>query len=180
MFLGSKGRRTLAERSVLDRPRACRIRRPSQETPLVCRGPSPRYRALRIGFSSWAARSPLNGIARSSHTSYPDLVLNRRLALASTMAVAETCIPASLVILELLPPETGAGLILTHQTAYFQGLSQWRLPQRNPPVSPGWSTGFANGVRSGNVPWTGLDLCQSGRTSRVPSIGVVLKSMIDC
>jgi uncharacterized protein YndB with AHSA1/START domain len=65
--------------------------------------------------------TPLKGIACTNDTSYLDIVPNRRVVLASTMAVGEKCISASLVTVELLPSETGTDLILTHQGAFFEG-----------------------------------------------------------
>jgi len=50
-----------------------------------------------------------------------DIVPNRRIVTASTMAVGEKCISASLVTFELLASETGTELIFTHQGAFFEG-----------------------------------------------------------
>ena len=65
--------------------------------------------------------TPLKGIACTSDNSYLDIVANHRVVLASTMAVGERCISASLVTLEFLPSETGTDLIVTHQGAFFEG-----------------------------------------------------------
>ncbi len=65
--------------------------------------------------------TPLKGIAYTNDTSYQDIVPNRRVVLASAMAIGDRRISASLVTIELLPSETGTGLILTHQGAFFEG-----------------------------------------------------------
>jgi len=65
--------------------------------------------------------TPLKGIACTNDTSYQDIVPNRRVVFASTMAVGEKCISASLVTAEFLPSEAGTDLILTHQGAFFEG-----------------------------------------------------------
>ena len=65
--------------------------------------------------------TPLPGIACTNDTSYLDIVSNRRVMLASAMSLGEKCISASLVTVELLPSETGTDLILTNQSAFFEG-----------------------------------------------------------
>ena len=65
--------------------------------------------------------TPLKGIACTNDTSYQDLVPNRRVVFAYTMALGEKCISASLATVELLPSETGTDLIFTHQGAFFEG-----------------------------------------------------------
>jgi uncharacterized protein YndB with AHSA1/START domain len=65
--------------------------------------------------------TPLKGLACTNDTNYQDIVPNRRVVFASTMAVGEKRISASLVTVEFLPSETGTGLICTHQGAFFEG-----------------------------------------------------------
>src|SRR5216683_420292 len=49
--------------------------------------------------------APVKGIVCTNDTSYLDIVPNRRVVFASTMAVGEKCISASLATFELLPSE---------------------------------------------------------------------------
>jgi uncharacterized protein YndB with AHSA1/START domain len=63
----------------------------------------------------------LNGIACTNDASYLEIVPNRRVVIASTMAVGEKCISASLGTFEFLPSETGTDVIFTHQGAFFEG-----------------------------------------------------------
>jgi len=65
--------------------------------------------------------TPLKGVACTNDSSYMDIVPNRRIVTASTMAVGEKCISASLVTFEFLASETGTELIFTHQGAFFEG-----------------------------------------------------------
>jgi len=51
--------------------------------------------------------TPLKGIACTNDGSFLDIVPNRRIVTASTMAVGEKCISASLVTFEFMPSETG-------------------------------------------------------------------------
>jgi uncharacterized protein YndB with AHSA1/START domain len=67
------------------------------------------------------AGTPVEGLVCTSDTSYLDIVPNRRLVTASTMALGDKCFSASLVTAEFLPSETGTLLILTHQGAFFEG-----------------------------------------------------------
>ena len=52
---------------------------------------------------------------------YQDIVPNRRIVTASTMALGDKRISASLVTVEFLPTEKGTDLICTHQGAFFEG-----------------------------------------------------------
>ena len=61
------------------------------------------------------------GMILTNDTSYLDIVSNRRVVIASAMAVGEKFISASLVTIELLPSEIGTTLICTHQGAFFEG-----------------------------------------------------------
>jgi len=65
--------------------------------------------------------APLQGRTCTNDTLYQDIVPNRRLVFAYTMAVDEKCISASLVTVEFWPSESGTDLILTHQGAFFEG-----------------------------------------------------------
>jgi uncharacterized protein YndB with AHSA1/START domain len=64
---------------------------------------------------------PVKGILFTNDTSYQDIVPNRRVVFASTMAMGDKRISASLVTVEFLPSETGTDLIFTFQGAFFEG-----------------------------------------------------------
>ena len=63
----------------------------------------------------------MQGIACTSDTSYLDIVPNRRVVFASTMALGEKCISASLGTVEFLASSKGTDLIFRHQGAFFEG-----------------------------------------------------------
>jgi uncharacterized protein YndB with AHSA1/START domain len=65
--------------------------------------------------------TPIAGKTISSMGCYLDIVENRRIVSASTMALDEKPISAALVTIELLPSGGGTNLICTHQGAFFQG-----------------------------------------------------------
>lgn len=65
--------------------------------------------------------SPLAGLTCSSETTFEDIVPNRRVVFASTMAIQDKCISVSLGTAEFLPSETGTDLIFTFQGAFFEG-----------------------------------------------------------
>lgn len=65
--------------------------------------------------------TPFPGVALTSDGAYHDIVANRRIVTASTMAIGGRRISTSLVTIEFLPTETGTDLICTHQGAYFEG-----------------------------------------------------------
>ena len=65
--------------------------------------------------------TPIAGMALTNDTSYQDIVPNRRVVFASTMALDGKNISASLVTIEILPSATGTDLICTHQGAFFEG-----------------------------------------------------------
>jgi uncharacterized protein YndB with AHSA1/START domain len=67
------------------------------------------------------AGTPLKGTACTNETGYLDIVTNRRVVFASTMAVGERRISASLGTVEFLPSEHGTDLLFTHQGAFFEG-----------------------------------------------------------
>ena len=65
--------------------------------------------------------TPFNGVVFTNQASYQDIVPNRRVVTASTMALGDQRISASLVTFELIPTDKGTDLILTHQGAFFEG-----------------------------------------------------------
>jgi uncharacterized protein YndB with AHSA1/START domain len=65
--------------------------------------------------------TPLTGTTLTNDTRYEDIVPNRRIVIASTMALGDKRISASLATVELLPSEEGTDLVLTHQGAFFEG-----------------------------------------------------------
>jgi uncharacterized protein YndB with AHSA1/START domain len=65
--------------------------------------------------------TPFPGVALTNDGSYQDIVPERRIVTASTMALGDRRISASLVTIELLPTEKGTDLICTHQGAFFEG-----------------------------------------------------------
>jgi uncharacterized protein YndB with AHSA1/START domain len=65
--------------------------------------------------------TPIQGLTCTSTTTYQDIVPNRRVVTASTMALGDKIFSASLVTFEFLPSETGTDLIVTHQGAFFEG-----------------------------------------------------------
>jgi uncharacterized protein YndB with AHSA1/START domain len=65
--------------------------------------------------------TPIAGMVLTNDTSYLDITPNLRVVLASTMALGEKCISASLVTVEFQQTGSGTDLILTHQGAFFEG-----------------------------------------------------------
>ena len=61
------------------------------------------------------------GAVLTNNTTYLDLVPNRRIVLAYTMAFGEVSFSASLATFELVPTEKGTTLVFTEQGAYFEG-----------------------------------------------------------
>lgn len=76
--------------------------------------------------------TPFPGAVLTSQTSYQDIVPNRRIVTASTMAFGDKPISAALVTFELLSADKGTDLICTHQAAFFEGADG---PQRR---EDGW------------------------------------------
>lgn len=64
--------------------------------------------------------SPFPGVPLTSEAVYQDIVPNRRIVVAATMAVGGVNISSSLVTFELLATPTGTDLICTFQGAYFE------------------------------------------------------------
>jgi uncharacterized protein YndB with AHSA1/START domain len=71
---------------------------------------------FRLGDST-----PFPGVAIVNHTTYQDIVPNRRIVMAYTMTLGDKRISASLVTLEFLPTEKGTDLLFTEQGAFFEG-----------------------------------------------------------
>jgi uncharacterized protein YndB with AHSA1/START domain len=65
--------------------------------------------------------TPLKGIALTNEGRYLDIVPDRCVVTASTMALGDKRISASLVTFEFLPTDKGTALICTHQGAFFEG-----------------------------------------------------------
>jgi uncharacterized protein YndB with AHSA1/START domain len=65
--------------------------------------------------------TPLPGAELIHSGSFLDIVPNRRLVIASTMAIGDQRISSSLATAEFLSTETGTDLIFTHQAAFFEG-----------------------------------------------------------
>ena len=65
--------------------------------------------------------TPFPGVALTNVGSYQDILPNRRIVIASTMALGDKRISASLVTFEFLPTGEGTDLIFTHQGAFFEG-----------------------------------------------------------
>ncbi len=64
---------------------------------------------------------PFPGVALSNEGSYHDIVPNQRIVTASTMALGDKRISASLLTFEFSQTEGGTDLIFTHQGAFFEG-----------------------------------------------------------
>lgn len=65
--------------------------------------------------------SPFPGVALTNEGTFHDIVPNKRIVNACTMALGDKRISASLVTIELLPTDKGTDLICTNQGAYFEG-----------------------------------------------------------
>jgi uncharacterized protein YndB with AHSA1/START domain len=65
--------------------------------------------------------APLKGAVLTNDASYRDIVPNRRLVIAYTMAIDDRRISASLATIEFLPAEKGTDLVFTEQGAFFEG-----------------------------------------------------------
>ena len=64
--------------------------------------------------------SPLKGAAISNETYYQDIVTDKRIVLAYTMAVEGKRFSASLATFDLVPTAEGTSLIFTEQGAFFE------------------------------------------------------------
>ena len=65
--------------------------------------------------------SPFPGVALTSEGSHLDIVPDKRIVIASTMAMDGRRFSASLVTFEFLATDKGTDLIFTHQGAFFEG-----------------------------------------------------------
>jgi uncharacterized protein YndB with AHSA1/START domain len=65
--------------------------------------------------------APVAGLTFTAESVYLDIVPNSRIVFASSMAMADARISASLVTVELVPANNGTRLVLTHQGAFFEG-----------------------------------------------------------
>jgi uncharacterized protein YndB with AHSA1/START domain len=65
--------------------------------------------------------TPFLGVVFTSEASYQDIVTNRRVVTASTMALGDKRISASLVTFEFLATDKGTDLICTRQGWFFEG-----------------------------------------------------------
>jgi uncharacterized protein YndB with AHSA1/START domain len=66
-------------------------------------------------------RTPFPGAVLANYGTYQDIVPDRRLVLATSMALADRRISCSLITVELLDADGATKLILTHQGAFFEG-----------------------------------------------------------
>ena len=82
--------------------------------------------------------TPFAGAVVKHEGSFPDVLLNRRVVIASTMALGERRISASLVTVEFLRTDTGTDLICTHQGAFFEGADGPQIREA------GWTYLFEN------------------------------------
>jgi len=78
--------------------------------------------------------TPFPGTPLTNHTVYQDIVPNRRIVFAYTMALGDRRFSASLATVELLPTDIGTDLIFTDQGAYFEGADGPQIRQA------GWGT----------------------------------------
>lgn len=67
------------------------------------------------------SRGPYDGVICTNETTYQDIVPDRRIVLAYTMAMGERRFSASLATFELVPEQAGTKLIFTEQAAFFEG-----------------------------------------------------------
>jgi uncharacterized protein YndB with AHSA1/START domain len=65
--------------------------------------------------------TPFPGVELTNQGTYEEIVPNRRIVSASTMALGDKRISASLVTIEFVPTDKGTDLICTHQGAFFEG-----------------------------------------------------------
>ena len=65
--------------------------------------------------------SPFPGMTMENHTTYQDIVPDKRIVIAYTMTIGDRRISASLATFELLSDGQGTALIFTEQSAFFEG-----------------------------------------------------------
>ncbi len=71
--------------------------------------------------SRFKAGTPFPGVALIADGRFLKIELNRFIVQASTMALGEHCISASLISFEFVPIDSGTTLRFTHQAAFFEG-----------------------------------------------------------
>ena len=65
--------------------------------------------------------SPFPGVSLRSEAVFQDIVVNRRVVMASTMTIGDHRMSASLTSFEFLQTAKGTKLVFTHQGAFFEG-----------------------------------------------------------
>lgn len=65
--------------------------------------------------------TPFPGVELKNSDCYQDIVPNKRIVAASTMALGGKRISVTLTTVDLVPTAKGTDLIFTHQGAYFEG-----------------------------------------------------------
>ena len=73
------------------------------------------------------AGTPFPGAVLVNHTTYLDIVLDRRIVIAYSMTLGDKPFSASLATFEFLASGKGTGLIFTEQGAYFEGADGPRM-----------------------------------------------------
>lgn len=76
---------------------------------------------FRVGGNESASFRAKGGSSFTNQTTYQDIVANRRIVIAYTMAHGDKRISASLSTFEFLPADKGTKLIFTEQAAFFEG-----------------------------------------------------------
>ena len=74
--------------------------------------------------------SPFPGATLTADTVYQDIIENRRIVFAYTMAIDGRRFSASLSTVELIPTENGTDLIFTDQSAFFEGADGPQLREK--------------------------------------------------
>jgi uncharacterized protein YndB with AHSA1/START domain len=75
------------------------------------------------------SRGPFQGMALTTDGTYLDIVPDRRVVIAATLALGGRCISATLATFELLAGDRGTDLVFTHQAAFFEGADGPELRQ---------------------------------------------------
>jgi len=76
---------------------------------------------FRVGGSESAQFRAKSGAIFANQTTYQDIVTDRRIVFAYTMAMGDKRISASLSTFEFVQAEKGTKLIFTEQAAFFEG-----------------------------------------------------------
>lgn len=76
---------------------------------------------FRVGGGESAQFRAKGGAIFANQTTYQDIVTNRRIVIAYTMAMGDKRISASLSTFEFVQAEKGTNLIFTEQAAFFEG-----------------------------------------------------------